>query len=346
MKITRQAIFSVGALTVVALLAVGCGNKPEPKAAEAAKPAQTTAKAEAPRQQPKDWIIVDETEYIPVIDDLSEHLNASRKAFVANDWKGSAVALRAAADRLEKEAAGLSRRDKAKEISAAKSLRDLATTVEAGKVSSVKTLDAAIAKAHRADLERDWLVEDATSWYPFVDEPNTHFQAAHDSFLSKEYKKASEEIRKGTAFVVKEEGSAIAKAKQDLGASERELQRLAREVEQGSVQDVKRLDNAFARAEGALALSHRIKANEAWDKKELTKIESELKAGATHVENAASWVGTEAKAAAETAIRDTRSVAAKLTEGTGYATEEVGKAIDSLGKAIDDLGHKIAPANK
>lgn len=345
MKTTKQTVLRIGALSAIALLSAACG-KSEPKAAETAKPAQAAARAEIPAQQPKDWIIVDETEYIPVIDDLSEKLNAARKAFVAKDWKGSAADLRSAADRLEKEASGLSRRDKAKESTAAKSLRELAATVESGKAASVKTLDAAIGKAHRADLERDWLVEEVTSWYPYVDEPNAHFQAAHDSFLSKEYKKAAEEIRKGLAFVRLEEGTAIAKAKQDLDVSERELQRLAKNVEQGSVQEVKRLDSAFARADQALALSHRIKANEAWDKKELTKIENELKAGATHVENAAAWLGAEAKAGAATAVRDTRSVAAKLTEGSGYAVEEVGKAIDSLGKAIDELGRKIEPASK
>jgi hypothetical protein len=193
-------------------------------------------------------------------------------------------------------------------------------------------------------LERDWLVTDATTWYPYVDEPNAHFRSAHDSFLSKEYKKAAEEIRKGTAFVRMEGGSAIAKAKLDLSASERDLDLLAKNVEKGSVKDVKDLDNEFARADEALALSHRIKANEAWDKKELAKVEHELKAGAKHVEDAAAWTGAEAKSAAAATVRDTRTLAAKLAAGSGYAVEEVGKGINDLGKTIADLGQKIQPA--
>lgn len=339
----RQQNLTIAVLSAIALLSTACG-KSEPKAADTKTAPATAAKAEIPAQQPKDWLVVDETDYIPVVDDFTEKLSAARKAFVAKDWKNSASDLRAAADRLDKEAAGTSRRNKAQVSAAAKSLRELAGSVEGGKATSAKVLDAAIAKAHRADLERDWLVEDATTWYPYVDEPNAHFQSAHDSFLSKDYKKAAEEIRKGTAFVRMEEGSAIAKAKLDLSASERDLDRLAKNVEKGSAKDVKDLDNAFGRADEALALSHQIKANEAWDKKEAGKVERELKASAKHLENAAAWVGTEAKTAAADAIRDSRLLAAKLAEGSGYAIEEVGKGINDLGKNIADLGQKIQPA--
>lgn len=339
----RQQTLTIAVLSAIALLSTACG-KSEPKAADTKTAPATAAKAEIPAQQPKDWLVVDETDYIPVVDDFTEELSAARKAFVAKDWKTSASDLRAAADRLDKEATGTSRRDKVQVSAAAKSLRELAGSVEGGKATSAKVLDAAIAKAHRADLERDWLVEDATTWYPYVDEPNAHFQSAHDSFLSKDYKKAAEEIRKGTAFVRTEEGSAIAKAKLDLRTSERDLDRLAKNVEKGSVKDVKDLDNAFARADEALALSHQIKANEAWDKKELAKVEHELKAGTKHVEDAAAWTGAEAKSAVAATVRDTRTLAAKLADGSGYAVEEVGKGINDLGKTIADLGQKIQPA--
>lgn len=345
MKTTKVTV-GVGTLTLAAILVTGCGKKAETKTVETATAVPGTAVAEVQAQQPREWIIVDETEYIPVIDELSSQLSSARKAFVGKSWKDSAEDLRKAADLLDKEAAGVSRRGKAQLTAVATSLRQLAGTVESGKVSSVKVLDAAIAKAHRADLERDWLIEEVTAWYPYVNSPNTYFQAAHDSFLSKEYKKAAEEIRKGAAFVRLEAGSAAGKAKQDLDALEQELRSLAKDVEQGAVQNVKRLDAAFAKANHDLALSHRVKAYEAWDKKEFQKAGNELKAAATLVENGASWIGAEAKASAVAAIRDSRLVAGKLIEGSGYATEEVGKAIDSLGKAIDDLGRKIEPLKR
>ncbi len=343
---TTNRIVALTTLAAAAFLAAACGKKPETKSAEMATAPQAAPAPDAQAQQPKDWIVVDETDYIPVIDELSSELSSARKSFVGKNWKDSADELREAAGLLEKEAAGVSRRDKAQLAAAAKSLRDLAATVEAGKASSVKAIDAAIAKAHRADLERDWLVEETTAWYPYVNSPNTHFQAAHDSFLNREYKKSAEEIRKGAAFVRMEAGSAAGQAKQALEKSERDLRILAKEVEQGSVQDVKRLDNAFAQADQNLALSHRIRANEAWDKKEARKAGAELKAAAVHVENAAAWLGAEAKATFVAAVRDTRLVAGKLTEGTGYTAEEVGTIIASLGKAIDGLGRRIEPQNK
>lgn len=339
----RNRIVGVGVLAFAAILMAGCGSKPASNTAESATSAKTTASADVPAQAPTDWLIVDETDYIPVIDELSSDLSLARKAFVRKEWKDSAKNLRAAAEVLEKESSGASRRDKAELSAVAKTLRGLAGTVEAGKESSVKALDEAIAKAHRADLERDWLVEEATTWYPYVDVPNAHFQAAHDSFLSKKYTMASEEIRKGAAFVRLEAGSAIGEAKQALKASETELLGLAKEVEQGSVKDVKRLDEAFVRANQQLALSHRIKANEAWDKKELRKAGDELKAAATHVENGAAWMGAEAKAGYAEAVRDTKLVAGKLAEGSGYAAAEVGKTIASLGKAIEGLGRQAEP---
>lgn len=44
------------------------------------------AHAQSP-QAPKDWIIHDDATYTPVIDDLSRHLDAARKAFDAQDAK-------------------------------------------------------------------------------------------------------------------------------------------------------------------------------------------------------------------------------------------------------------------
>jgi hypothetical protein len=340
---TTKPIFRFASLFLAALLVAGCSKKPAPPSAEAPPASPPAPAASVQAQQPKDWIVVNETEYIPVVDELSAQLSSARKAFIARNWKEAAGELRTAAGLLDQQATGGSRRSKPQLSAVARSLRDLAGTVEAGKLSSVKPLDAAIASAHRADLERDWLVEEVTAWYPYVSSPNSHFQAAHDSFLSKEYKKASEEIRKGAAFVRLEAGSAVDQAKQDLQASEQELQRLAKEVEQGSVHDVQRLDRAFARASNSLALSHRIKAGEAWNKKELRKAGNELQAAATLLESGANWVGAEAKASVAATVRDTRLVAEELTAESSHVAQRAGEAITALGKSIEDFGRRIEP---
>jgi len=54
------------------------------------------------------------------------------------------------------------------------------------------------------------------------------------------------------------------------------------------VKDVKSLDKAFARADYALALSHRAKASEGWASKDATKAGYELRAAANYLEQGAS----------------------------------------------------------
>jgi hypothetical protein len=68
-----------------------------------------------------------------------------------------------------------------------------------------------------------------------------------------------------------------------------------------------------------------------------------MKAGALLLEQSADWAGSEAKAGVSAVVRDTRTLAGKLTEGSKYAVEEVDKGIDELGKEISGLGHEASP---
>jgi hypothetical protein len=89
-----------------------------------------------------------------------------------------------------------------------------------------------------------------------VPEPERDFQAARQSLLRKDAKAAAAEIREGAAFLAGEAGRATGKGKQALMASVHELERLASEVEKGSVRSAKELEGAFARAHHALAQRH------------------------------------------------------------------------------------------
>lgn len=341
----RQLTLRAAVIVAISLLATACGRTSS--SSESVKAPVSTAAAAQPAiaaRQPREWMVVDDTDYIPVVDDLTIHMSEARKAFVAKDPKAAAKALRSAGALLAGEGPGSSQQGKDAILAAAKNLAAVAASLDGDKAPSLKVLDAAIAKAHRADLERDWLVEDVATWYPYVDEPNAHFQSAHQAFLHQDFKTAAAEFRKGAAFVRIESGLAVGNAKQALRDSEQELERLAIDVEKAGVKQTKTLEEAFARANAALARSHQAKALDSWARKDAAKAEHELKAGATYLENAAAWTGTAVDAAGSAAVRDSRMLAAKLAEGAGYGVEEAGKAIDALGTAVADLGRKIEAA--
>ncbi len=331
-------------VTVLALWGVAC-NKSSNTAASTAStaPPAASAKSEIASKIPEDWVVVQDQDYIPVIDDLSRKLQSARKAFLAKDPATAASDIRATADLLSKETPSASRKLKENIDVAMKHLSALAADLDNKKPVDAKRFDAVIASAHRADLDSDWLVVDETSWYPYVDEPDRHFQNAHQSFVAKDYDKAAEEIRKGEAFVKLEARRASGDVKHSLNSSAQELDQLAVDTKKGTVKSVRDGDNAFERADRALAQSHEIKAKESWAKKETSKTGYEMKAAALSLEQSAAWAGSEAKSGVSTVVSDTRTLAGKLADGTGYAAEEVDKGIQQLGTKIADLGHKVLP---
>lgn len=178
---------------------------------------------------------------------------------------------------------------------------------------------------------------DESYWYPYIEEPDRHFQNAHQAFLAKDYEKAAQEIRKGEAYVKLEAGRASGDVNHSLNSSAQELEKLAVDMRRKAANNLSEMDNSFRRADRALAQSHQIKAKESWSKKETVRAGYEMKAGALLLEQSADWAGTEAKSGVSAIVRDTRMLAGKLNEGSAYAVEEVGKGIDDLGKAISNI---------
>lgn len=179
-----------------------------------------------------------------------------------------------------------------------------------------------------------------------ANEPEHHFRRSVEDFLKKEMKASAAEIRKGAACLKLEANRASEDVKMNVMASVHELEKLADEVEKGSVTDVKKLDQAFARGYHALAKHHYLKASEAWTKKEIQKAGHDLEAAAICLEHGLAWAGHELEAGIVSLISKTRLVAGKLIEGAGWVPEEVGKAIKAIGKEIEKLGKMVEPAKK
>ena len=301
---------------------------------------QREVKPEIASKTPEDWLVIQDNDYIPVIDVLSKELQSARQAFMMKDQATAAADIRATADILSKETMGAARGSKENIEVAMKQLSSLAADLDSKKTVDVRRFDAVIAAARRADLDRDVLVVDEQSWYPYIQEPDRHFQNAHQAFLAKDYEKAAQEIRKGEAFVKLEASSANGDVRPSLQSSAQELERLAAAMRKGTVKDVRDVDNIFSRADHVLAQSHQVKAKESWTKKETVRTGYEMKAAALLLEQSAGWAGNEAKTGAAAIVADTRTLAGKLTAGGEYAAAEVDKGLDELGKSISDLVHK------
>lgn len=344
-----KIMLSVSLALVSGLLLNACSSTKKTDDATAtatASPAASTqtAKAEIKSKSPTDWYVVDDTQFIPVLDGLGEHMLAARNSFLKKDNKAAAMHVREGATFLTKEESKARAEDREKLKATVTDLNTLAASLDKGAVKEVRQIDTAYAKAHQTDTERLWVIADEQTWGPYIEEPDAHFSKAHDSFLKQDYKAAATEIRKAVAYVKLESGRAVTDSQKALNASAQELETLAKDVEKGTVKDVKKLDDTFARADQSLAKSHYVKASESWGKKLYDKTGYELKAATHSLEKAASWAGNEASAAASTAVKDGRLVTGKLIAGTGWAVDEVGKAIDSVGQGIEQLGRKVAPS--
>ena len=323
------------------------------------------AKATILTKAPEDWIIYDDTTYTPVLDDVSRHLDAARKAFDAKDNKKAAQEMRAVAEELKRQAARAGKEDKAlvktdkallaadttyaqdtiKRMNAsALTISSAAASIESGKIATKADLNKAIDRAARADMERRWLVADVTTWYPVTEEPQRHFTNAVAAYARKDYKAAATDIRKATSYLRLEAGRAAGESKQELDRSVAQLDVLAASVEKGAVKDEHSMAKVFANANHALAVEHRSKAAESWARKDYDKAGYELKAAAFGLEGAASWAGEEAKAGASATVTEARALGDKLASGSAWTRDEVAKGFEALGNSIDELGRKISRA--
>jgi hypothetical protein len=167
------------------------------------------------------------------------------------------------------------------------------------------------------------------------------FHDARESFLREEYQKAAIEIDRGAAFLDKEAELATEARKKALVASARELDELADRERKGAVHSIQELEQAFARAEHALAGYYHSKALESWYGKAVSDAGRHLKAAAVHLEKALTWAGQEKESGRLRVIREGKQVGEKMEKGGGWVESEVRTGIEDIGKEIDETGHKI-----
>ena len=183
----------------------------------------------------------------------------------------------------------------------------------------------------------------------FVDEPCHHFEAARDRFLTGDSKQASEHLRTAAAFLRLDAARAAPDGKAALRASIAELGRLAGAVEDGRIDTVQVLQQAFARAHYALAGHHCVKSAHRCcrpatfqDKQESARAGRDLKAATVHLNKGAWWSGGELDEQTQELLERAQLTADHLIRQRGSSRNEVDRNIRALhGKLEEFSGLKI-----
>jgi len=169
------------------------------------------------------------------------------------------------------------------------------------------------------------------------------FAKAKKDYLGKNIISAAKQIRKSVKYLENETVNASDKGKQKLAAAAGELEKLAADMEKGSVKSVKRMNEAFARAYHALAANEHLKSTESWAKKETAKAGSALDAAAKYLEKSFAWAGKKIEAKTGTVIRKSQDISRKLTEKGDAVAEEIGRGLQDAGIEIEKFGKRIFP---
>lgn len=180
----------------------------------------------------------------------------------------------------------------------------------------------------------------------FVDEPSLHFESAQERFLKKDGGGAATELRKSAAFVRLEAARTTAEDGKALVDAADALERLAGDVEKGSIGAVDALDGALAQAELALARHHQSNAERYWQANDDAGAGHDLKAASSNLRNALKYVGAKADAEVEGAIKDAAKIGQDLLDGNSPPDERIGASIERLGSAIDNVGARHARPEK
>jgi hypothetical protein len=210
----------------------------------------------------------------------------------------------------------------------------------------------AIASASAADPSSDKTSTTSSSanvvsvqdqpWDSYSGQPAGHLGAARDSFVAVDMQAAADSLRKAAANLREASREAAVNSRQSLNASADELESLGKRIETRMVHRVEELDSAMARAYHSVA-EHQFRVGQRlWTNREHRQAGWRIRAAADNLERAAATTNQRASAATQTAIKDSRILASRMVQGTGYAVDEVGKTFEALGKQVETFGGGIS----
>lgn len=169
------------------------------------------------------------------------------------------------------------------------------------------------------------------------------FKKARDSFVKKNTKATTVEIRKEAGFIKSISERTIDASREPLIASAKDLEALADGIEKGTVTSVKELENAFSNASKALAKYYSLKAGESLVNKDGKKVGKDLKATADYLEASFTWAGTKPDESTTAVIKKVREFAKEMAKSEKLEADETSKNIKNINAEIEKI---IAKENK
>ena len=169
----------------------------------------------------------------------------------------------------------------------------------------------------------------------FTEEPDKTMAASHSSFVKGETAKASQQIRKAATFVRNESSEVATSAKADVEQAAASLDKLGRDVKNGTVKSEDELRNTFARVDHALAVGWHKTAEEGKNSGAALR-----KAGAA-LDGAAKWSGTKLKQGTQASLRALQRAGQKTGEAIKGGAKQVEGWFNDIGNGIKEVGRKL-----
>ena len=173
----------------------------------------------------------------------------------------------------------------------------------------------------------------------FTEEPDKTMAASHASFVKGDTAKASQQIRKAATYVRNESSEVAASAKEDVEKAAASLDKLGRDVKNGTVKSGDELKKTFARVDHALAVGWHKTAEEAKNSGKETGVA--LKKAGTALDGAAKWSGTKLKQGAQASVRTLQKAGKKTGEAIKAGAQQVEEWFNDIGNGIKDVGRKL-----
>ena len=169
----------------------------------------------------------------------------------------------------------------------------------------------------------------------FTEEPDKTMAASHSSFVKGETAKASQQIRKAATYVRNESNEVAVSAKADVEQAAASLDKLGREVKNGTVKSEDELRKTFARVDHALAVGWHKTADEA--KNSGKDAGAALRKAGAALDGAAKWSGTKLKQGAQASLRALQ----KTGEAIKGGAKQVEGWFNDIGNGIKEVGRKL-----
>ncbi|MCB0153148.1 MAG: hypothetical protein KDF65_00025 [Anaerolineae bacterium] len=313
---------------------------------------QMTASESGRIKTSDEWVVADGDFFVPVINELGQHLKVARESFLAKDYPTTATEIRAAAQILQEEEV----KPEAKSVveaqsTAGQALLDLADKVEQGQeVSEVRQLDTVFAQAYEADTEQRIVHATTEEMSAFVDKVGEHFDQAINALQSQDNQRAAAEIRKASAFINLDAVRASEPAKTALQTAMADLNAVAVQLEDNQALTATELEMAFAQAHHALANYHQARAVEAQANNDPIELGYELKTTASHLQQALARAGRTLEEDRAQLITDLNTLADQLINVQKTQPGQIDQMFESLGQQLEQVGQELettthAPGN-